>query len=172
MFYLKLMSTLFSETAVLHESLQHAELDIVTAKNNAETCVEKLRALQSSENDFDDFFDTVVQMAKLNGIPCEDMVEDDVVITRCASNKLRDSVNSNAKEKRDRFRKRFNEVIDNFVDHISSKFSEENIKPIITIFSLLNESEMTSVDVEKELSIYSELVDFVQLRNELKSWFL
>jgi hypothetical protein len=63
MFYIKLMSTLFSETAVLHESLQHAELDIVTAKNNAETCVEKLRALQSSENDFDDFFDTVVQMA-------------------------------------------------------------------------------------------------------------
>ena len=51
----------------------------------------------------------------------------------------------------------YHKIIEIFIKNLSTKFSDTDVKPIMTIFSIISDEKMPNVNQANDLSIYSDL---------------
>jgi hypothetical protein len=70
-----------------------------------------------------------------------------------------------------KYKNTFKLCVDSFISFIEDRFQTEIYKPIISIFNILSDKK-NKVELKKDLSIYSQFVDFDLLSKELNHWYI
>ena len=65
----------------------------------------------------------------------------------------------------------FEASIQLYIKEIKLRFEPENLKPLISLYNIVNDSQLNVKDIEHELVIYKEIIDFTSLKNELNLWY-
>ena len=58
-----------------------------------------------------------------------------------------------------------------YIKEIKLRFEPENLKPLISLYNIVNDSQLNVKDIEQELVIYKDIIDFNSLKTELNLWY-
>jgi len=179
LFYIYTLNAVFETTDILNKSLQARDLDIATALVFAELTISKLKQMKNDKEFFKkEIFDPAVQFAE----------EFSIIIPTAMNRPGRPSKEALTKKRRrddvietietleeadlERFKTKFDEITDIFVNHLSAKFDTDNYKPLIAIQNLLTSSEKPELStIFFDMAIYREDYDIDNLNKELDIWY-
>lgn len=111
-----------------------------------------------SDDEYNKFYESILKIAAFNNIEKE---------TYLGQRRGRRASIEVSQE--NSYRNIYDEVIDTFVSEMDARFKEDNIRPFMTIHSILTAKDVIE-NYEKDLSIYKDDIDFNKLDNELYCW--
>ena len=155
LFLIMLVQKVFSITSILHEQLQAKNIDLKLVLDLGCATIIKLEELRSG-------FQVFFSLVETKALDC------DIDSPSVPKNTRR---NTAVKDFKQEYATMFETSIALYIKEIKLRFEPENLKPLISLYNIVNDSKLNVADIEQELAIYKDIIDFKCLKSELNLWY-
>ena len=167
LFHVHILQALFKKTGILHTSLQCSSLDINTALDLAEICIQSLIEMKLDVVTREALFETILKFANENDI---ETPSNSNQVGRPSNEKKRKRMNG-SENPLEKYIDSYQTILDIFIDHLSEKFQIDNYKPLVAISNILTANKKPEIgEMFFDLVIYREDIDIDKLDTELQTW--
>ncbi len=149
--------------------IQSSTLDISTALDIAEVTIEQLKTMKKVDKR-DELFATILEFAEQNEINCPSAANQRGRQSRAEADRKRQRSEADPLE---RYNNWYDELLTDFIKHLSEKFNTDNYKPLMIISDmLLNKTKQQSTEYLHNLEIFKDDIQCDELESEMDLWYI